>query len=60
MSNKVEIWVVVIECDNSEPRVYGPYSTSQEAEKKLLRIKEAWDEWSYEHSTGQSVVRVKK
>lgn len=54
------MYSIIITWDNTDPYVYGPYATQDEANKALQKIEDKWDDWEWRHQTGRNIQKMGK
>lgn len=51
-------YVVLVEWDNTDASIYGPFPSSRAAQKALEEIEEKFDGWEWDHHEGSDVVEL--
>ena len=54
------MYVIVVEWDNTEPQVYGPFKTTGEAEVKKTSILNGFDNFCWNHHRDISITKITK
>jgi len=54
------MYSIIITWDNTDPYVYGPYATEDEAKDALQKIEDKWDDWDWRHQTGRNIQKMEK
>ena len=55
-----KMYSIIITWDNTDPYVYGPYATEDEAKDALQKIEDKWDDWDWRHQTGRNIQKMEK
>ena len=55
-----KMYSIIITWDNTDPYVYGPYATEDEAKDALQKIEDKWDDWDWRHQTGRNIQKMGK
>ena len=53
-----KMYSIIITWDNTDPRVYGPYATEDEAKDALQKIEDKWGDWKWYHQTGRTIKKM--